>query len=87
MVSVLSKGFTRRNGPFLRKVFITYTRPILEYASNVRTSYLIEHINASEKIQKHFTGRIHSLAHLTYPEHLAALDLDPLELRRLSFLF
>ena len=51
---------------------------------NVWTPYLIKHINAIEKVQKHFTKRIPSLAHLSYPERLAALDIEPLELRRLK---
>ena len=46
--------------------------------------YLIKHINALEKVQKHFTKRIPSLSNLSYPERLAALDLEPLELRRLK---
>jgi hypothetical protein len=83
-VGVLFKGFTTRNITFLRKAFLTYVRPVLEYASNVWSPYLIKHINALEKVQKHFTKRIPSLSHLTYPERLAALDIEPLELRRLK---
>ena len=44
------------------------------------TPYLIKHINAKEKVQKHFTKDIHSLTHLSYPERPAALDIEPLEL-------
>jgi len=36
------------------------------------------------KFQKHYTKRIPSLAKLSYPERVAALDLEPLELRRLK---
>jgi len=35
-------------------------------------------------IKLNFTKRIPSLANLSYPERLAALDLEPLELRRLK---
>ena len=66
------------------KAFLTYVRPILEDASNVWSPYLIKHINALERVQKHFTKRIHSLSNLSYSERLAALDLEPLELRRLK---
>ena len=79
-VGVLSKGFTTRSVP----VFLTYVRPVLEYASNVWAPYLIKHINALEKVQKHFAKRIPSLSNLSYPERLAALDLEPLEFRRLK---
>ena len=83
-VGVLFKGFATRHVPVLRKAFLTYVRPILEYASNVWSPYLIKHINALERVQKHFTKRIHSLSNLSYSERLAALDLEPLELRRLK---
>jgi len=57
-------------------------RIVLKYASIVWESYLKKHINALEKVQKQFTNRIPSLANLSHPERLAALDLEPLELRR-----
>jgi len=41
-------------------------------------------VYALEKVQKHLTKCIPSLANLSYPERLAALDLEPLELRRLK---
>ena len=59
-------------------------RPVLEYASSVWAPHLLKHINAIEKVQKRFTKRIYSLSHLSYPERLAALNLEPLELRRLK---
>ena len=61
-----------------------YVRPVLEYASNVCSPYLLKHINAIEKVQKQFTKRIYSLSHLSYPKRFAALNLEPLELRRLK---
>ena len=61
-----------------------YVRPVLEYASNVWSPYLILHINALERVQRHFTKRIPCLANLSYPERLATLDLEPLEIRRLK---
>ena len=78
------KGFASRNAQLLRLAFITFVRPLLEYASNVWSPHLLKHINAIEKIQKRFTKRIPSLSHLTYPERLAAINLEPLELRRLK---
>jgi len=66
------------------QAFITYVRPILEYASSVWSLYLLKHINAIEKVQKRFTKRIYSLSHLSYPERLAVINLEHLELRRLK---
>jgi len=42
----------------------------------------IKHLNDLEKVQKHFTKRIPSLANLAYPERLTAPDLEPLESSR-----
>lgn len=83
-VGVLFKGFASRQIPVLKKAYTTYVRPIMEYASNVWSPHLLKHINAIERVQKHFTKRIPSLSNLSYPERLAALDLEPLELRRLK---
>jgi len=52
--------------------------------SSAWSPYLLKHINAIEKVQKRFTKRIYSLSHLSYPERLAVINLQPLELRRLQ---
>jgi len=36
------------------------------------------------KVQKRFTKRVYSLSHLSYPERLAVINLEPPELRRLK---
>ena len=83
-VGVLFKGFASRDVRILKKAYLAYVRPVLEYASNVWSPHLLKHINAIERVQKNFTRRIPALAHLSYPERLAAIDLEPLELRRLK---
>ena len=83
-VGVIFKGFASRNTRLLRQAFITYVRPVLEYASNVWSPHLLKHINAIENVQRQFTKRIRSLSHLTYPERLAALNLESVEFRRLA---
>ena len=47
---------------------------LLTYVSRPEESvpYLIKHINALERVQKHFTKRIPSLSNLSYSERLAA---------------
>jgi len=83
-VGVLFKGFASRSLHILRQALITYVRPLLECASIVWSPYLLKHINASEEVQKRFTKRIYSSTHLSYPERHAAINLEPLELRRLK---
>ena len=76
-VGILFKGFASRSVQVLRQAYITYVRPVLEYASSVWSPHLIKHINAIERLQKKFTKRIPSISHLSYPERLAAINLEP----------
>jgi hypothetical protein len=69
----------------MRQAFISYVRPILEYNSiiwNPTYKYLID---AIEQVQHNFTKRIPAIMSLPYPERLAILNLELLELRRLRF--
>ena len=81
---MLFKGFASRDAQVLKTAYVSYVRPLLEYASSVWSPHLLKHINAVEKVQKHFTKRIKSLSDLSYPERLASINLEPLELRRLK---
>jgi ribonuclease P/MRP protein subunit RPP40 len=84
-ISILFRGFITRNLGLMRRAFIAYIRPILEYNSvvwNPCYTYLIDKL---ENVQRNFSKRIPSLSALSYLERLALLDLEPLELRRLRF--
>ena len=81
---MLFRGFSTRNISLLRRAYITFIRPILEYASNVWNPHLLKHVNALERVQRHFTKRITVLCNLSYGERLACLELDTLECRRLK---
>ena len=59
-------------------------RPVLEYAPSVWSPYLLKHIYAIKKVQKRFTKRIYSLSHLSYSEHISAINLESLELRMIK---
>lgn len=82
-ISTLFRGFITRNLSIMRRAFITYIRPIVEYNSVVWNPSLIHLIDLLENVQRHFSKRIPQLSSLSYPERLALLDLEPLELRRL----
>jgi hypothetical protein len=80
---ILFRGFICRNLTLMRKAFITYIRPTLEYGSctwNPSYKYLIDQI---ESVQRRFTKRIPCISSMSYLERLAAIKLDTLELRRL----
>jgi hypothetical protein len=82
-VGIIHRAFSCRNRVFMRKMFISYVRPILEYASEVWSPLNIDDIDKIERIQRRYTKRIVGLSHLSYAERLVNCDLEPLELRRL----
>ena len=82
---LIFRCFLSRNTNNLIKAFITYVRPLLEYASSVWSPsylYLITHI---ESVQRSFTKRLPFSTSLSYAERLANLKLQSLEHRRLIF--
>ena len=81
--SVLFRGFVTRDLSFMRKAFITYIRPILEYNSSIWNPTEIYLIDLIENVQREFSRRIPSLSELSYRDRLTKLNLEPLEQRRL----
>jgi hypothetical protein len=61
--------------------FCLYIHPILEYNSVLWNPCYICPIDSIENVQRNFTKRVPSLSLLPY----FALDLQPLELRKLRF--
>jgi ribonuclease P/MRP protein subunit RPP40 len=82
---VLFRGFVSRDLSFLRKAFVVYVRPILEYNSCIWNPSHKHLIDSIEAVQRRFTKRIPSLSSLSYSERLASINLESLELRRLRF--
>jgi hypothetical protein len=82
-LSTLFRGFLTRNVNIMRRAFIAYVRPVLEYNSIVWNPSFIYLIDLLESMQRSFMKRLPSISSRTYPERLALLDLKPLELRRL----
>ena len=69
----------------LKRAFITYIRPIVEYNSVVWNPCSVFLTDLLESVQRSFTKRIPSISNFTYAERLALLNLDTLELGRLRF--
>ena len=57
--------------------------PIIEYASSVWSPHLVTDIRKVESVQRKFTKRLPGCSHLSYPDRLARLNLDSLDVRRL----
>jgi Reverse transcriptase (RNA-dependent DNA polymerase) len=84
-IGIIFKGFRSRDKCVLKQAYITFVRPVLEYASSVWSPYKKKHINALENVQRYFTRRVPALRDLSYLDRLASLNIETLELRRLRF--
>ena len=63
---ILRSVYTR-NLTLFRRAFITFARPILECASQLWNPFTHKSVIDIEHAQRHFTSRISSLKHLSYP--------------------
>ena len=82
---LIFRCFLSRNSNNLIKAFITYVRPLLEYASSVWPPFYLYLITHIESVQRSFTNRLPFCKSLSYAERLANLKLQSLEHRRLIF--
>ena len=84
-LKLLFRCFHSRNIGFLLKLYKTFVRPLLEYCTPVWNPSGPTDINMLERVQRSFTKRLPGLRQKSYKERLFILDLEPLELRRLTF--
>jgi hypothetical protein len=83
-IACLLHGFISRDSNLLKKAYVTFIRPMLEYGANVWCPGQLKYIDTIERVQRYFTKRIKCLSTLTYTERLCRLDLESLELRRIK---
>jgi hypothetical protein len=81
--SLIFRCFLTKDLTNLKRAFITYVRPLLEYASPVWSPSHLYLIHEIEGVQRSFTKRLPGLGNLTYAERLSKLGLQSLEHRRL----
>jgi len=67
----------------LKRAFLTYVRPLLEYNSVVWSLCYKQDIEAIERVQRRFSKRLPGLKNLSYEERLKYLGWPTVELRRL----
>ena len=79
---MILRNITFKSKSILVPLFKTLIRPILEYGNAVWCPYLKKDIDEIEKVQRHFTKRIHSVKNLEYEDRLRVLKLPSLEFRR-----
>ena len=93
VINRIFRCFITNNMPAIRKAYISYARPHLEYASTVWNPGLDARTFKGlkiklEKVQKFFTRRLIErcgLPYKPYNERLIYLNLDSLEIRRTRF--
>ena len=82
------KSFQTKNIWILKKLFVTYIRPQLEYNTSVWSPHLIKNIKLLESVQKIYTKRIFrrcGLPYTSYRDRLDQINLESLERRRLNY--
>lgn len=76
IVGLIRRTFVALDESIFKSLFIAIVRPILEYANQVWSPYLIKDIDAVENVQGRATRLIPSLKHLRYEERLKTLVVD-----------
>ena len=67
----------------MKGLYITYCRPLLEYASSVWSPHLLKDIEKLERVQRRYSKRIPALSNFDYKTRLQKLSVRTLEERRL----
>ncbi len=80
--SLYFKYFVSREVCSMKLFFITYVRPLLEFASPIWNPITQLQINKLEAIQRYFTNKIPTCTFLNYKRRLEILNLDSLQKRR-----
>ncbi len=75
--------FKNRDCMFYLKLFLTYVRPLLEYARQIWSPILNENIDRFENAQRDFTQHLLYNEHLSYSDRLDLLKIETLEQRRI----
>ena len=79
---LIIKSFHSKNSDLLIKAFVTYVRPLLEYASSIWSPHHQNLITKVEKVQRFFTKRVRGMWNLSYEQRLSTLKLQSLQKRR-----
>ena len=82
MLGRIKKSFTRFDSNLLRTLYLTFIRPLLEFAVPVWSPILKSDCEVIERVQHKATKLVSSIRNLTYNKRLEALDLTTLMERR-----
>ena len=84
-IKQLKLVFDCHDANFMKFLYVTYIRPILEYNTQIWSPNLIGDINLVENVQRKLTKCLPGFNTMSYLERLNVLNLDTLEVRRIIF--
>ena len=82
ITGLICRTFSYLDGPLLKKSFITFVRPHLEYGQVMCTLHLKKYITILENVQRWSTKLVNGFYHMSYSERLKKLNLPSLVYRR-----
>jgi len=82
MLNMITKCFVHLDTKLLRSLYVTFIRPLIEFAVPVWSPYQKSDIEMLERVQHRATRLIPSLRKIIYEKRLKALDLTTLTERR-----
>jgi len=80
--NLIHKCFVSKDRDSLLRAYITYVRPLLEYASQAWSPHVVtDIIYKLEAVQRRFTKCLKGMESMVYPSPLKALAIDSLQKR------
>ena len=83
MLGIINRNVEYKSKDVIKKLYLAYVRPHLEYCVQAWSPHLQKDIECLEKVQHKATKMVNGLGELEYKERLKALNLFSLKYRRL----
>ena len=83
LLGIIRRSFCALNNTSFILPCKAIMRPHLEFAATIWNPYKKGYVDDLEKVQRRATKLLQNISHLSYPEHLAALNLPTLACRRI----
>ena len=74
LLEIIRRSFCALDNNSFTLLYKAIVRPHLEYAANIWNPYKKGYIEDLKKVQRRATKLLQNISHLSYPEHLAALN-------------
>ena len=74
LLGIIRRSFCALDNTSFTLLYKAIVRPHIEYAATIWNPYKKGYIDDLEKVQRRATKLLQNISHLSYPEHLAALN-------------